>query len=158
MPFQICWPRRGVCHIPRCSGRLVSTYESASLRRFQEGRVDNIRSATPEALAFVKSMTDERATYTVSHFSYFDPQLLSNSHITVHHTCLNETGADQPPLHAVPGLSNRWSPCRFNGFMKNEFTVCTFFSLECEKCLVTFVLFAFFLTGCRKNETIDGCN
>ncbi|KAE8284145.1 Choline O-acetyltransferase [Larimichthys crocea] len=38
--------------------------ESASLRRFQEGRVDNIRSATPEALAFVKSMTDERATYT----------------------------------------------------------------------------------------------
>uniref|UniRef100_A0A8D3CZG2 Choline O-acetyltransferase n=1 Tax=Scophthalmus maximus TaxID=52904 RepID=A0A8D3CZG2_SCOMX len=41
-------------------GRLVSTYESASIRRFQEGRVDNIRSSTPEALAFVKSMTDER--------------------------------------------------------------------------------------------------
>uniref|UniRef100_A0A8C5BI12 Choline O-acetyltransferase n=1 Tax=Gadus morhua TaxID=8049 RepID=A0A8C5BI12_GADMO len=44
----------------RCNGRLVSTYESASIRRFQEGRVDNIRSATPEALAFVKSMTDEK--------------------------------------------------------------------------------------------------
>ncbi|CAL8304259.1 unnamed protein product [Lota lota] len=44
----------------RCNGRLVSTYESASIRRFQEGRVDNIRSATSEALAFVKSMTDER--------------------------------------------------------------------------------------------------
>uniref|UniRef100_A0A672GXD7 Choline O-acetyltransferase n=1 Tax=Salarias fasciatus TaxID=181472 RepID=A0A672GXD7_SALFA len=29
--------------------RAVSTYESASIRRFQEGRVDNIRSATPEA-------------------------------------------------------------------------------------------------------------
>uniref|UniRef100_A0AAQ5Y477 Choline O-acetyltransferase n=1 Tax=Amphiprion ocellaris TaxID=80972 RepID=A0AAQ5Y477_AMPOC len=42
----------------RCHGRLVSTYESASIRRFQEGRVDNIRSATPEALAFVKAMTD----------------------------------------------------------------------------------------------------
>ncbi|TKS89750.1 Choline O-acetyltransferase [Collichthys lucidus] len=52
--------------LERCSGRLVSTYESASLRRFQEGRVDNIRSATPEALAFVKSMTDERATYTIA--------------------------------------------------------------------------------------------
>ncbi|XP_070708414.1 choline O-acetyltransferase-like [Pempheris klunzingeri] len=50
----------------KCSGRLVSTYESASIRRFQEGRVDNIRSATPEALAFVKSMTDERATFTDS--------------------------------------------------------------------------------------------
>ncbi|CAL8282423.1 unnamed protein product [Merluccius merluccius] len=45
----------------RCNGRLVSTYESASIRRFQEGRVDNIRSATPEGLAFVKSMTDERS-------------------------------------------------------------------------------------------------
>uniref|UniRef100_A0A3Q3WW21 Choline O-acetyltransferase n=1 Tax=Mola mola TaxID=94237 RepID=A0A3Q3WW21_MOLML len=42
----------------RCHGRTVSTYESASIRRFQEGRVDNIRSATPEALAFVKAMTD----------------------------------------------------------------------------------------------------
>ncbi|XP_020486580.2 choline O-acetyltransferase [Labrus bergylta] len=42
----------------RCHGRPVSTYESASIRRFQEGRVDNIRSATPEALAFSKAMTD----------------------------------------------------------------------------------------------------
>ncbi|XP_044033962.1 choline O-acetyltransferase-like [Siniperca chuatsi] len=50
----------------KCRGRLVSTYESASIRRFQDGRVDNIRSATPEALAFVKSMTDERATFTDS--------------------------------------------------------------------------------------------
>ncbi|GAA6214394.1 choline O-acetyltransferase-like [Lates japonicus] len=48
----------------KCNGRLVSTYESASIRRFQQGRVDNIRSATPEALAFVKSMTDERVTFT----------------------------------------------------------------------------------------------
>uniref|UniRef100_A0A3Q3MVV6 Choline O-acetyltransferase n=1 Tax=Mastacembelus armatus TaxID=205130 RepID=A0A3Q3MVV6_9TELE len=44
----------------KCNNRLVSTYESASIRRFQEGRVDNIRSATPEALAFVTSMTDDR--------------------------------------------------------------------------------------------------
>uniref|UniRef100_H2M0C1 Choline O-acetyltransferase n=1 Tax=Oryzias latipes TaxID=8090 RepID=H2M0C1_ORYLA len=48
----------------KCRGRLVSTYESASIRRFQDGRVDNIRSATPEALAFVKSMTDERDTFS----------------------------------------------------------------------------------------------
>lgn len=34
----------------------MPTYESASIRRFQEGRVDNIRSSTPEALAFVKAM------------------------------------------------------------------------------------------------------
>ncbi|KAG8193670.1 hypothetical protein JTE90_024033 [Oedothorax gibbosus] len=36
--------------------KLVSTYESASLRRFHKGRVDNIRAATPEALAWVKVM------------------------------------------------------------------------------------------------------
>ncbi|KAK2875977.1 hypothetical protein Q8A67_020073 [Cirrhinus molitorella] len=46
----------------RCHGRLVSTYESASLRRFRQGRVDNIRSATPEALAFVKALTDARTS------------------------------------------------------------------------------------------------
>ncbi|KAJ8013542.1 hypothetical protein DPEC_G00030850 [Dallia pectoralis] len=50
----------------RCNGRLVSTYESASIRRFHEGRVDNIRSATPEALAFVKAMTDEKASLSES--------------------------------------------------------------------------------------------
>lgn len=76
----------------RCHGRLVPTYESASLRRFQAGRVDNIRSATLEALAFVKSMTDERTTFSVSHFSHFDPKMQSNSHITFCHTCLKGTG------------------------------------------------------------------
>uniref|UniRef100_A0A8C2ZIL1 Choline O-acetyltransferase n=1 Tax=Cyclopterus lumpus TaxID=8103 RepID=A0A8C2ZIL1_CYCLU len=44
--------------------RLDATYESASIRRFQRGRVDNIRSATLEALAFVTAMTDERATFS----------------------------------------------------------------------------------------------
>uniref|UniRef100_A0A8C7U4S5 Choline O-acetyltransferase n=1 Tax=Oncorhynchus mykiss TaxID=8022 RepID=A0A8C7U4S5_ONCMY len=66
----------------RCNGRLVSTYESASIRRFHEGRVDNIRSATSEALAFVKAMTDEKASLSVSHFSYLVPQILGYSHYT----------------------------------------------------------------------------
>ncbi|XP_068593052.1 choline O-acetyltransferase-like [Cebidichthys violaceus] len=48
----------------KCNRKLVATYESASIRRFQQGRVDNIRSATPEALAFVTPMTDERATFS----------------------------------------------------------------------------------------------
>ncbi|XP_077468625.1 choline O-acetyltransferase-like [Stigmatopora argus] len=43
----------------RCHARAVSTYESASIRRFEDGRADNIRSATPEALAFVQAMTDK---------------------------------------------------------------------------------------------------
>ena len=53
----------------RCHGRLVSTYESASTRRFQQGRVDNIRSATPEALAFVRAMTDETLSSSVRCFN-----------------------------------------------------------------------------------------
>ncbi|XP_055944108.1 choline O-acetyltransferase-like [Argiope bruennichi] len=40
--------------------KLVSTYESASLRRFYKGRVDNIRAATAEALAWVKAMCDSQ--------------------------------------------------------------------------------------------------
>uniref|UniRef100_A0A8B9LC36 Choline O-acetyltransferase n=1 Tax=Astyanax mexicanus TaxID=7994 RepID=A0A8B9LC36_ASTMX len=48
----------------RCHGRAVPTYESASIRRFQQGRVDNIRSSTPEALAFVKAMTDKKSSLT----------------------------------------------------------------------------------------------
>ncbi|GMT25379.1 hypothetical protein PFISCL1PPCAC_16676, partial [Pristionchus fissidentatus] len=40
----------------RLHGYLVSTYESASIRRFAEGRVDNIRAATPEALEWVTAM------------------------------------------------------------------------------------------------------
>lgn len=58
-PTPLC-----VC-CPRCHGRPVSTYESASIRRFKEGRVDNIRSATPEALAFVRAMTDGKLSTSV---------------------------------------------------------------------------------------------
>uniref|UniRef100_A0A8C3FKG7 Choline O-acetyltransferase n=1 Tax=Chrysemys picta bellii TaxID=8478 RepID=A0A8C3FKG7_CHRPI len=48
--------------LQRCHRRLVPTYESASIRRFEEGRVDNIRSATPEVLAFVKAMIDDKSS------------------------------------------------------------------------------------------------
>ncbi|XP_073430934.1 choline O-acetyltransferase isoform X2 [Dendrobates tinctorius] len=46
----------------RCHRHLVPTYESASIRRFRMGRVDNIRSSTSEALAFVKAMVDGKTT------------------------------------------------------------------------------------------------
>ena len=35
---------------------MVATYESAGIRRFALGRVDVIRAASPEALAWVKAM------------------------------------------------------------------------------------------------------
>uniref|UniRef100_F6Z7S5 Choline O-acetyltransferase n=1 Tax=Ornithorhynchus anatinus TaxID=9258 RepID=F6Z7S5_ORNAN len=56
--------------------RLVPTYESASIRRFEEGRVDNIRSATPEAMAFVKVMIDEKSSVTAITGMAIDNHLL----------------------------------------------------------------------------------
>lgn len=58
---------------PRCTGRSVFTYESASTRRFCHGRVDNIRSSTAEALHFSKAMTDDKAHTKVPRFSYSSP-------------------------------------------------------------------------------------
>ena len=45
--------------IYRIHGGLCATYESASTRRFQSGRVDCIRASHPEALAWVQSMTKQ---------------------------------------------------------------------------------------------------
>lgn len=42
--------------ISRMYEHLVSTYETASLRRFRNGRVDNIRSAHAPALAWAAAM------------------------------------------------------------------------------------------------------
>ena len=47
-------------------GKLTSTYESASLRRFRGGRVDNIRSNTVEALLLARAMCGELPNTTVS--------------------------------------------------------------------------------------------
>lgn len=43
--------------------RVVSTYESASIRRFCMGRVDNIRSATPQALEWAKAMDSPKIPF-----------------------------------------------------------------------------------------------
>lgn len=44
----------------RIHGKLTSTYESASVRRFRRGRVDCIRAASPEALAWVQAMAQPK--------------------------------------------------------------------------------------------------
>ncbi|CDS39538.1 choline O acetyltransferase [Echinococcus multilocularis] len=46
-------------------GYLVATYESASTRRFQLGRVDNIRASSVPALKWCRAMTEELGTNTV---------------------------------------------------------------------------------------------
>ena len=42
----------------RIYSRVTSTYESASLRRFRDGRVDNIRAASSNALNFSRHVCD----------------------------------------------------------------------------------------------------
>ncbi|KAL2078275.1 hypothetical protein ACEWY4_025960 [Coilia grayii] len=68
----------------KCNGRPVPTYESASIRRFREGRVENIRSATPEALAFVRAMTDEWDRHTDAvRMSRLQDAIKAQTHYTV---------------------------------------------------------------------------
>lgn len=43
-------------------GKLTATYESASTRRYRLGRVDCIRSATPEALSWAAAMSQPKDT------------------------------------------------------------------------------------------------
>ncbi|XP_076461231.1 choline O-acetyltransferase-like [Babylonia areolata] len=43
----------------RMHGRMPMSYESASLRRFRSGRVDNIRANSPAALAWIQAMCGE---------------------------------------------------------------------------------------------------
>jgi len=45
--------------------KLVSTYETASTRRFHLGRVDNIRANTPETLEWVQAMIDKTGGISV---------------------------------------------------------------------------------------------
>ncbi|XP_063596946.1 choline O-acetyltransferase-like [Penaeus indicus] len=40
----------------RCHGQLTSTYESASTRRYRNGRVDSIRANTPKVLSWCEAM------------------------------------------------------------------------------------------------------
>jgi len=45
----------------RLTGSLVATYESASTRRFKDGRVDSIRAAHPESLEWCRTMTGTKS-------------------------------------------------------------------------------------------------
>jgi len=49
----------------REQGRLPKTYEAASTRMYQGGRTETIRTASNEALAFVKAMSDPAASSAV---------------------------------------------------------------------------------------------
>ncbi|XP_071637509.1 choline O-acetyltransferase isoform X3 [Temnothorax longispinosus] len=76
----------------RLHGRLVATYESAGIRRFALGRVDCIRAASPEALAWAKAMCQG------------DP-----------HSQMNQTNnaVDGSPKRCYKKFLSGWSYCPF---------------------------------------------
>jgi carnitine O-acetyltransferase len=47
----------------RMYGSPCATYESGSIRKFQLGRTDTIRSCSPESVAFTQSMVDEKCSW-----------------------------------------------------------------------------------------------
>lgn len=54
----------------------MATYESASTRRFLQGRVDNIRANSQEALEWVKAMCEERENHTVGHCDIYATNII----------------------------------------------------------------------------------
>ncbi|XP_066591716.1 choline O-acetyltransferase isoform X2 [Prorops nasuta] len=59
----------------RLHGQLVATYESAGIRRFAMGRVDVIRAASPEALAWARAMCQgDPETHTPANLSQSNAQ------------------------------------------------------------------------------------
>lgn len=62
----------------RIHGYLVATYESASTRRFQLGRVDNIRASSVPALKWCRAMVDEKDSNTVCPYEPSDKTLLAS--------------------------------------------------------------------------------
>lgn len=50
----------------------MSTYESASIRRFRLGRVDNIRACTVEALEWCEAMTGKTPATVSAHALLMD--------------------------------------------------------------------------------------
>ncbi|KAK4881449.1 hypothetical protein RN001_004768 [Aquatica leii] len=72
----------------RLNGKLTATYESASTRRFRLGRVDCIRSATPEVLEWVTVMAqpkddDDLGNKKVTFQLLSDEEILSFWHAAV---------------------------------------------------------------------------
>ncbi|XP_022238682.1 choline O-acetyltransferase-like isoform X2 [Limulus polyphemus] len=74
--------------------KLVSTYESASLRAFHLGRVDNIRAATSEALKWSQAMCDE--SQDVSKIQLFQDAVRKQTEV-LHYTVKGEG----PDIHLV---------------------------------------------------------
>ncbi|KFD54388.1 hypothetical protein M513_04731 [Trichuris suis] len=56
----------------RLHGRPVCTYESASMRRFFKGRVENLRAATPQALQWVEAMENKNASKETKRRSFLE--------------------------------------------------------------------------------------
>lgn len=54
----------------RDAGKVNLTYEASMTRLFREGRTETVRPCTIESTEWVKSMENNEATVSISHFVY----------------------------------------------------------------------------------------
>jgi len=100
---------------------LCLTYESSHTRIFRHGRTETVRSASNEALAFVKSMVDDSAADRVRH------DLLKkaiDSHIAYMRSAMSGNGVDRHLLGlcliAKTQAENEKNPNLFPEFFKDK--------------------------------------
>ncbi|CAH1977426.1 unnamed protein product [Acanthoscelides obtectus] len=95
----------------RLYGKLTATYESASTRRFRLGRVDCIRSATPEALAWVQAVTFHLVSDEKKHLLWNEAVIAQTQEmvdnilglgIDIHLLGLREAARETSPTAASP--------------------------------------------------------
>lgn len=93
--------------------RLVCTYESASTRRFKLGRVDCIRSATEEALAWATTMCQAEPAGEED-----SDELLTGKKVTfnLHSVCFNSMKVGDVYEINGEGCLDACSVCRLDFF------------------------------------------
>ncbi|KAK7112070.1 hypothetical protein V1264_011580 [Littorina saxatilis] len=97
-------------------GCMAMTYESASIRRFRKGRVDNIRANSPAAQAWVKAMLGETEATTEEKYALFKEaaewqqkyqiETVLGKGIDCHLLGLREAAAELGVLHSLPFFSD----------------------------------------------------
>ncbi|XP_067127382.1 choline O-acetyltransferase isoform X1 [Centruroides vittatus] len=101
--------------------KLVSTYESAALRKFKYGRVDNIRACTPEALNWVQAMCDVTQVEDEEKLNLFKEAVKKQTEILVY--TINGEGPDNHllGLKEIATMNNIKEPELFKDKSYKEF-------------------------------------
>jgi len=82
--------------------RPVATYETASTRKYYNGRTETLRSCTTESLEWARSMLDPLATVEKSFYSA--SHCVISVHVVLHVVSWHQTYATLPLLKPLPDI------------------------------------------------------